>query len=113
VDGWKNPTLSMSGKPSCRAEGKPPHGGRLLDAFVLINGARQDGYGPPRENLARGTMALCQAFLPGHVYTPRTVALMLALLKLAREAHGHKQDNLIDAAGYIALAADAINNLEK
>ena len=31
---------------------------------------------------------------------------MMALLKIGREAHAHKLDNLVDAAGYIALAED-------
>ena len=36
----------------------------------------------------------------------RIGAVLMALLKLGREAHSHKPDNLIDAAGYIGLAAD-------
>jgi hypothetical protein len=29
---------------------------------------------------------------------------MMVLLKLARNAHDHKDDNLLDAAAYLALA---------
>lgn len=34
---------------------------------------------------------------------------MMALLKIGREAHAHKRDNLFDAAGHIALAEDVAN----
>jgi hypothetical protein len=37
---------------------------------------------------------------------PKDVAIMMALLKIARETHQHKRDNLVDAIGYLALAAD-------
>jgi len=76
----------------------------LLTAHDLINGDRQADYGTPGENLAR-VADLWAAYTGGHPFTAHDVALMLVLLKLAREAHGHKPDNLIDAAGYIALAA--------
>lgn len=36
--------------------------------------------------------------------TPKDVALMMVLLKLAREIYSHKTDNLVDAAGYTQCA---------
>jgi len=36
----------------------------------------------------------------------KDVALMMVLLKMAREEHQGKKDNLIDAARYLGLAAD-------
>lgn len=76
----------------------------LLDAHTLINAERQSDYGPPAESFAR-TAALWSAYL-GHTVTGKDVTLCMALLKIAREAHRHKADNLLDAAGYIALSAD-------
>jgi hypothetical protein len=35
--------------------------------------------------------------------TPEQVCLCMAGLKLARQAKRHKRDNLVDAAGYLAL----------
>jgi len=76
----------------------------LLTAHDLINGDRQADYGTPAENLAR--VAELWAAYTGHPFTAYDVALMLALLKIAREAHRHKPDNLIDGAAYLGLAAD-------
>ena len=79
--------------------------GRILQkALGLINGPRQDDYGPPNESFAR-IAALWSLYLRRPV-TGIDVAMCMALLKLGREAYCHKPDNLIDAAGYIGLAAD-------
>jgi hypothetical protein len=80
------------------------NGAILIEAHALVNAERQDDYGPPGESFAR-IAALWSAYL-GHNVTGKDVALCMALLKFSREAHSHKRDNLIDAAGYIGLAAD-------
>lgn len=36
--------------------------------------------------------------------TPKDVALMMVLLKIARELYSHKTDNLVDGAGYLQCA---------
>jgi hypothetical protein len=82
------------------------NGDILLEAHGLINGDRQGAYGPPAESFCR-TAALWSAYL-GHTVSGKDVALCLALLKLSREAHRHKPDNLLDAAGYLGLAADMV-----
>jgi hypothetical protein len=76
----------------------------LLQAHDLINGERQDAYGSPVPFFTR-TAALWSAYL-GHAVAGKDVAVCMCLLKLAREANHHKHDNLLDAAGYIGLAAD-------
>lgn len=76
----------------------------LLKAHALINGDRQNDYGHPIENLSR-TAALWSAYL-GRTVSAKDVAVCMAFVKLAREAGNHKPDNLLDAAGYIGLAAD-------
>ena len=76
----------------------------LLLAHELINGERQASYGPPAPFFTR-CAALWSAYL-GHVLTGKDVAVCMVLFKLAREANHHKRDNLLDAAGYIALVAD-------
>ncbi len=80
------------------------NGAILRVAYELVNAARQDDYGSPADSLAR-IAALWTAYL-GHAVTAKDAALCLALMKIAREAHNNKQDNLLDAAGYIGLAAD-------
>lgn len=76
----------------------------LATAQALINETRQDEYGPPKTSFTR-IAGLWGAYL-GKPITAHDVAVLMALLKLGREAHSHKPDNLIDAAGYIGLAAD-------
>lgn len=80
------------------------NGNILLEAHALINADRQGDYGPPAASFAR-TAALWSAYL-GRTVTGKDVAVCMALLKFSREANRHKADNLIDAAGYIGLAAD-------
>ena len=54
----------------------------------------------------RGDFKACAGMLIRSV----GIALMMALMKIAREMHGAgKEDNMIDAAGYIGLAADMSN----
>jgi hypothetical protein len=76
----------------------------LRKAHELVNAERQDDYGSPAASLTR-IVAMWTAYLEQPV-NARDVALLLALMKIAREAHRCKEDNLIDAAGYIGLAAD-------
>lgn len=76
----------------------------LLDAHTLINGERQGEYGDPAESFER-IAALWGAYL-GEGISPQDVAICLALLKIGRESHEHKHDNLLDAAGYIGLASE-------
>ena len=76
----------------------------LNEALSLINAQRQDEYGPPSASFGR-IAAMWGAYL-GQPVSCRDVACLMALLKLAREAHAHKADNLVDAAGYIGLAGD-------
>jgi predicted membrane-bound mannosyltransferase len=80
------------------------NGAILLEAHSLINAGRQDDYGSPTESFAR-IAALWSAYL-GRTVTGKDVAVCMALLKFSREAYAHKRDNLLDAAGYIGLAAD-------
>jgi hypothetical protein len=42
----------------------------------------------------------------GKDISAKDVTVCMALLKLSRESFKHKTDNLLDAAGYIGLAAD-------
>jgi hypothetical protein len=52
----------------------------LADAAALIDGQRQEDYGPPAENFAR-LAALWSAYA-GHPFTAAQVCDMLALLKV-------------------------------
>jgi hypothetical protein len=84
-----------------------PQRGTILDqAKAIINGERQDQYGNPEDSF--GLIAeLWSGYLGRDIFTHQ-VPVMLSLMKIARQKHQHKKDNLIDACGYLALAADMV-----
>ena len=59
-------------------------------------------YGTPAENLKR-ISTLWSMHLEFEI-SEYDVAIMMTMLKLARNANDHKDDNLLDAAAYLALA---------
>ena len=71
----------------------------LTTAEQLINGPRQKDYGHPFEDFTR-TGKMWGAILGTNPIPPETVALMMVALKISRECNQHKEDNLIDGAGY-------------
>ena len=77
----------------------------LTEALEIINGERQDQYGNPEDSF-EVIADLWNSILGPSYVTPRDVCLLMALFKLGREVHQKKRDNLIDAVGYLALAAD-------
>jgi hypothetical protein len=84
---------------------QPRHRDILDEARDLVHGDRRRDYAAPRENFERiGIIWGVQLKLPEPI-PPRTVALMMIGLKLAREIATAKRDNIRDAAGY-ALCAD-------
>ena len=78
----------------------------ILDAAkVCVSGQREQDYGKPENNFAR-IAKLWNAYT-GHGYAPADVAVMLALLKVARIGSGRLHlDNFVDLAGYAALAGE-------
>lgn len=74
----------------------------LDEADSIVNGDRAVAYGPAERNLSR-IAAMWSAYL-GHDVDARQVAMCMALLKIGRDAHKPKRDNLVDLAGYAELA---------
>ena len=83
------------------------NGNILLDAYELINGPRQDSYGNPCACF-RVTADLWNEYKGSVEISAQDVCVMLALVKIARESFSHSPDNLVDACGYLALAADMV-----
>ena len=81
----------------------------LLDALDIINGDRLDAHGKPEDSFGQ-IARLWSAYLFDRLELPlerRDVAIMMALLKIARIQTGTAvTDSFRDAAGYIGLAAD-------
>jgi hypothetical protein len=82
----------------------------LETADKCVNGERQEQYGTPENNF-RTIAEFWQIYLskkpqPTTIDT-HDVAVMMALLKIARIASGQiKDDNYIDLAGYAACAGE-------
>ena len=80
----------------------------LMEAEILIYGDRESDYGHPSENMQ--TIAdfwmvyLCKRGIISSDITSRDVAVMMALLKVARLGHDlDNRDSLVDAIGYLGL----------
>lgn len=76
----------------------------LRTSLDLITGERHQSYGSANASFTRVAAGWEQIL--GCEITPRQVALCMAWLKISREVNKHKNDNLVDAISYIALAAD-------
>lgn len=82
----------------------------ILDtAKMLTSGTRQQDYGHPSEDFERAaqmwTAILSSKLGPDGRVTDEDIPLCMIALKLARQAHRHKRDNLVDIAGYARTAA--------
>lgn len=88
-------------------------GAVLQEAHQVINGERQQQYGSPENSHAviaemwNGYLAARKKAGKQEDLDATDVAHMMVQFKLARQLNGAgKRDNYIDAAGYIAIAAD-------
>lgn len=86
----------------------------LDNAKKCVCGQREQDYGKPEDNFATIGLLwgvylraahpkLQKVFAPNEV-TPKDVAMMMALLKVARAATGDTPDTFVDLAGYAACA---------
>ena len=81
----------------------------LAEAIRITDGARQADYGHPRDDFARTALMwtgiLASKLREGTEVTAADVPLCMIAVKLARQSHRHKRDNLVDIAGYARTAA--------
>ncbi len=82
----------------------------ILDEAKRITASdRQEDYGHPSQDFAR-TARMWTGILAGKLRDGAEIAAMdvplcMIAVKLARQAHRHKRDNLVDIAGYARTAA--------
>lgn len=91
-------------------EGSIPGHNILLRADQIVNHRAEEKlrqYGPFGK--AMQAIATCFNALTGHELEPKHVNLIYMLAKLQREAHCHKEDNLLDLVAYAAQ----LNNQEE
>lgn len=86
-----------------------PGSSEMNEAETLVNGTRQSDYGSPAvnyEGIARvWSGLLAKRLMPGVVITPEEAALMMVGLKIQRQCMNPKRDNMVDAHGYLLVAA--------
>ncbi len=77
----------------------------LQEAQRLVHGDRQGDYGHPYDDYTR-TARLWEAILglPHGTIAPHIACLMMAAVKISRQVHRPKRDNMTDLAGYAACA---------
>jgi hypothetical protein len=88
-----------------------PGSENMTEACKLVNGPRQNDYGTPRQNY-EGIAKVWSGILSNRLksdITPEEAALMMVGLKLQRQAQKHKQDNLVDAHGYLLVYEHILN----
>lgn len=85
----------------------------ILDkAIDCVSGQRVTDYGKPEDNFER-IAKLWNAYLGSDVVASKDVAIMMALLKIARIKGGNgAEDSFVDLAGYAACAGE-IDEMEK
>lgn len=77
----------------------------LHEAERCVCGQREQDYGEPENNF-RLIADLWKTYT-GYTYTPVDVAMMMALLKIARIRAGRgTEDSFVDLAGYAACAGE-------
>lgn len=103
-------TSNPTSAEGVRAKPVSPQRQLLLDAADTVDGERQDQYGNAEDSFA--TIAeLWSSYInigrpqsESIEITAKDVAILMVLFKAAREGNSPKRDNLLDLAGYAALA---------
>lgn len=75
----------------------------LEEAQRLVYGDRQAAYGHPADDFNR--TALMWTAILGTAVDAKQAALCMCAVKISREVNAPKRDNLVDLAGYAAVAA--------
>ena len=73
----------------------------LSEAERIVNGDRQADYSDPVENFKH--ISDIASAISKENLSPTTCAIVMIAVKLARENHKHKRDNLVDLAGYVEI----------
>lgn len=87
----------------------------IQTALRIIRGARAKSYGCAADDFS-GVAQIWNGILGPRLREPiraTDVPLMMVGLKLRRQGHRHKDDNLVDIHGYIALLSEILNQQPK
>lgn len=106
-DFWTETNPAAAANTESIARSAYQRGVVLAEAAKVINGERQDAYGNPEDSFAG--IAVLWGWYLGRPLSPADIAMMMALLKFARERNQRKRDNVVDACGYLALYEDIVD----
>ena len=84
---------------------KPIDDTLLTEAYTLVTGDRQAAYDHPARNFDR--IARLWSVALDKEISAEDVAVCMVLVKIAREVHSPKRDNIVDAIGYL-LTLEAV-----
>lgn len=79
-------------------------------AKACVCGEREQDYGTPEDSF--GLIAQLWTVYKGTMFTAKDVAMMMALLKVARICNSDKADSFVDLAGYAACAGEIATRQE-
>lgn len=65
-------------------------------------------YGEIQESMIRAS--IIASHMSGKLISPEMIYYSIIAIKLSREAHAHKEDNLLDAVAYISALNDYLEN---
>jgi len=114
IIGVSDPVTDDGELPSEPTDSTTPEKSVLDEAAATISTGRVDDYGQAEDSF--GVIAsFWGTYLSARLGTPVTidgwdVAQMMNLLKTARDTQSRKRDNLVDGAGYLALAERAVSS---
>lgn len=80
-----------------------PEESSVDEARRIVLGERNTAYGNPKDDYVK-TAKIWSGLLAHKLkadITPEEAILLMVGLKLSREMHGHKRDNIVDAHGYL------------
>lgn len=78
-----------------------------MEKIEDIRNQRESDYGSPADNM-EVQMRIFQAYFkhkPASEFTRQDMAMIGIIIKLARQSFKHKEDNLIDIAGWADVAS--------
>ena len=88
-------------------------GSLILDTIIQTLNEREKNYDTPTNNFMRiakfWNIYLKNRENPIADISPEDVGWMMVLMKIAREQHAHKPDNLVDAVGYIVCVEKIVD----
>ena len=105
----RNATVPLVHLHQLRVVQEAPGESVLDEAKRITGGVRHDDYGHPCDDFDRTarmwTGILADKLRDGAEVAAMDVPLCMIAVKLARQAHRHKRDNLVDIAGYARTVA--------